>query len=349
MGNSSKKEEKPKEVVVVRTLDPSEFDTKNFTTRRPSAMELRVRELKGKMLNLQDQLKAAQKELADTKNRLTAAQQLISVLKGGLFSFADWRDAQSVISNLPRELSEMFALKEIDALPIPDGEYEGTIWDDLPNGKGVARYQSGNAYQGEFYRGLRHGSGCMNYISGDKFDGDWFKGSKHGFGTYIWASGEKYTGQFSKDKITGQGMKYYADGRIFMGTWNDNAWDGFGIEVSQGGLMTTVGTWSNDKLEGHISEFYLKDKLNYLAGKPHKGPTPNLASQPKANSQNPSLAGTKPNFALALTPQNVNVREKSSTVKLPEGSTERTHKPGMEPTAGGIFFDPVIEDMLNED
>ena len=316
-------------------------------------MELKMRELKGKILNLQDQLRAAQKELAETKNKLTVTQELARTLKQGLMSFADWRDAQAqaVLENLPKQLKELFTLKEIDALPVQDGEYEGSIWDGQPNGEGVARYQSGNAYQGTFFRGLRHGSGCMNYVSGDLYDGEWHRGSKQGFGSYVWASGDKYVGQFQDDMVEGLGFRTYADGRTFFGFWKDNKWNGYGIEVSQGGLMTTVGNWLDERLEGEISEFFLKDKLYYAAGKPQKNPTPNQLAASKATSKPESGRGFKPSFANGpiLNPQVVNVREKSSTAKVAEGSTARTHKAGAEQTAGAIFYDPAINDMLNED
>ena len=71
-----------------------------------------------------------------------------------------------------------------------DGEkYEGELFEDVPHGKGVKKFECGDIYKGDFQDGLRNGSGIYTWPSGSKHDGSWYKNKRHGIGDKRFADG----------------------------------------------------------------------------------------------------------------------------------------------------------------
>ena len=57
-------------------------------------------------------------------------------------------------------------------LEFPLGTYKGDIKCNLPHGKGVMKFKTGDIYEGSFLKGLRHGKGKDNFHTGDKYVGN---------------------------------------------------------------------------------------------------------------------------------------------------------------------------------
>lgn len=99
--------------------------------------------------------------------------------------------------------------------------------DNLPEGEGVATYESGlwTSYEGEFRQGNRHGHGTLKYRNGDSYTGKFVDGM-YSTGTYRTApapdgSYDYFTGDFTNGTPY-NGSWYHSDGKEYQRVVNGN-------------------------------------------------------------------------------------------------------------------------------
>jgi hypothetical protein len=54
-----------------------------------------------------------------------------------------------------------------------EGEYEGTMRNGVPHGKGTLLYKNGDRYSGDFDQGKKHGKGLYKEACGNVYEGDY--------------------------------------------------------------------------------------------------------------------------------------------------------------------------------
>ena len=85
-------------------------------------------------------------------------------------------------------------------------EYEGdTNAQGEPEGRGFARFSSGDEYEGEWVAGMREGKGSCTFATGEFYDGDWVAGRREGVGSTRYESGDKYEGEWKLGQREGKG------------------------------------------------------------------------------------------------------------------------------------------------
>ena len=133
-----------------------------------------------------------------------------------------------------------------------DGEFYGSIKDNLPHGKGVKTYKDGRSYEGDFENGVRSGYGVTTISSKNfrfkgnfKFDkpngqgeevrgdgisyvGEYKDGGWHGAGKYTAVNGDVYEGQFLNGFLNGLGVALYKQGNKYEGEFKDGKRNGAG-------------------------------------------------------------------------------------------------------------------------
>lgn len=106
--------------------------------------------------------------------------------------------------------------------------YSGPVnADNLPEGEGVATYESGlwTSYEGEFRQGNRHGHGTLKYRNGDSYTGKFVDGM-YSTGTYRTAAApdgsyDYFTGDFTNGTPY-NGSWYHSDGKEYQRVVNGN-------------------------------------------------------------------------------------------------------------------------------
>ena len=106
--------------------------------------------------------------------------------------------------------------------------YSGLVnADNLPEGEGVATYESGlwTSYEGEFRQGNRHGHGTLKYRNGDSYTGKFVDGM-YSTGTYRTAAApdgsyDYFTGDFTNGTPY-NGSWYHSDGKEYQRVVNGN-------------------------------------------------------------------------------------------------------------------------------
>lgn len=107
-------------------------------------------------------------------------------------------------------------------------KYSGPVnADNLPEGEGVATYESGlwTSYEGEFRQGNRHGHGTLKYRNGDSYTGKFVDGM-YSTGTYRTAAApdgsyDYFTGDFTNGTPY-NGSWYHSDGKEYQRVVNGN-------------------------------------------------------------------------------------------------------------------------------
>lgn len=133
----------------------------------------------------------------------------------------------------------------------PNGEYEGDIVLDVPQGQGSFKFSfptnvegvtGDSSYSGGLLNGVPHGKGTLTIQNGARepfstsYSGDFVNGKKEGLG--------KAENQFSGET------------EVYEGEWKNDLRQGKGklISSSEYGGSTTVGTWTNNILSGYAEE-----------------------------------------------------------------------------------------------
>ena len=156
--------------------------------------------------------------------------------------------------------------------------YEGEVYDGIPNGFGIKKWENGEWLEGEWDRGMfRNGKGVRisNYEDSNgimrniRYEGEFKDGYQDGFGTETdYTDGSMYSGGWKKGSHYGKGHEIYAplgltlegnwegiagaegygtityaDGRRYEGPWKGVFPDGIGTMIYPDGTKRT-GKWS---------------------------------------------------------------------------------------------------------
>lgn len=158
------------------------------------------------------------------------AAGIIAGIGYGLFSGSD--NDNSVTPVEAPVIAEDTQGKDVTDEPMEvDGirfTYSGPVnADNLPEGEGVATYESGlwTSYEGEFRQGNRHGHGTLKYRNGDSYTGKFVDGM-YSTGTYRTAAApdgsyDYFTGDFTNGTPY-NGSWYHSDGKEYQRVVNGN-------------------------------------------------------------------------------------------------------------------------------
>ncbi|XP_052628614.1 radial spoke head 10 homolog B-like isoform X4 [Harpia harpyja] len=136
--------------------------------------------------------------------------------------------------------------------------YSGDWVNNVKEGWGMRRYQSGNIYEGQWEKNVRHGKGRMRWLTANQeYMGQWVYGIQHGYGTHIWflkrmpASQyplrNEYIGDFVNGERHGHGKFVYASGAVYDGEWVCNKKHGKGKFVFKNGHVYE-GEFTDDRI-----------------------------------------------------------------------------------------------------
>jgi hypothetical protein len=133
-------------------------------------------------------------------------------------------------------------------MTFPDGvTYEGSIKDELRNGRGVVKLADGTVhYSGMWKDDVEHGFG-IRIIDNSKYSGQWKNGEIKGEGKYIFEVAT-FIGTW-ENATTGYGSIYYTNGDFYFGQWIDYKKQGDGFMVYANSTIYN-GDWVDDKKEG---------------------------------------------------------------------------------------------------
>ncbi|KAG2456091.1 RS10B protein, partial [Polypterus senegalus] len=126
--------------------------------------------------------------------------------------------------------------------------YQGDWVNNIKEGWGTRRYQSGSIYEGQWQNNVRHGEGTMKWLAThDQYSGQWDNGIQHGQGTHMWflvrtpdslyPMRNAYVGEFVQGLRHGFGKFYYANGTLYDGEWRYNKKHGQGKFVFKNGRL----------------------------------------------------------------------------------------------------------------
>jgi len=165
--------------------------------------------------------------------------------------------------------------------------YRGAWKNDLPEGRGLLTYPSGDQYEGEFHRGAKEGAGIMRFANGDAFDGYWKDNRPEGMGTFNYHTGIVYVGTFKNGRYHQNGvLSSHKTGMKYEGEWKNGLRDGEGCMTYpdestynghwEGGMRHGTGSfqckregqyqgeWVHDLKEGHGT-------MEFLSGNVYSG------------------------------------------------------------------------------
>lgn len=158
------------------------------------------------------------------------AAGIIAGIGYGLFSGSDNDNSETPVE--APVIAEDTQGKDVTDEPMEvDGirfTYSGPVnADNLPEGEGVATYESGlwTSYEGEFRQGNRHGHGTLKYRNGDSYTGKFVDGM-YSTGTYRTAAAhdgsyDYFTGDFTNGTPY-NGSWYHSDGKEYQRVVNGN-------------------------------------------------------------------------------------------------------------------------------
>ena len=112
---------------------------------------------------------------------------------------------------------------QIVTIMTEDGEYNGEVKNNIPNGRGKLFYKGyleGDIYEGEFKDGDPHGKGKYYHKNGNIYVGDFVKDKADGRGIFYCNNGDRYEGEFKQDCREGKGIFYFHNGDRMMGDYH---------------------------------------------------------------------------------------------------------------------------------
>ena len=139
--------------------------------------------------------------------------------------------------------------------------YEGDFEDGLANGRGKCEYSDGNVYEGEFENDVMHGRGKMTYADGDVYEGNWLNNEMTN-GVLTYGNGHVYEGEFENNQRHGRGKMTYGDGDVYAGNWLNNAMTNGVMTYPDGAVYE--GEFENGQRHG-------RGKLTYADGIVYEG------------------------------------------------------------------------------
>lgn len=162
--------------------------------------------------------------------------------------------------------------------------YEGSIFDNSPNGIGNLIVENGSFYSGGWLDGKRSGIGEIYFVNGDSYIGEWKNNEFNGEGTYqylsqkskyrgTWKDGLQdgigsyespefsYIGEWEAGWIDGEGIFKYKNGDSYNGTFHENLFDGIGTYTFSNGNFYE-GEFIKGKISG-LGRFHFKNGSLY--------------------------------------------------------------------------------------
>lgn len=134
---------------------------------------------------------------------------------------------------------------------LPNGDvYSGSLWGNVPHGKGKYVWCDGCMYEGEWKKGKACGKGRFSWPSGATYEGDFVSGRMEGQGAFVGVEGDTYRGSWVSDRKHGFGEKWYANGDVYEGWWRCNLQEGEGRYVWKNG-NEYVGEWKGGAISGN--------------------------------------------------------------------------------------------------
>lgn len=157
-------------------------------------------------------------------------------------------------------------------LSIDNYFYEGTIFDNAPNGIGNLLVEDSSFYSGGWEEGKRSGYGEIYFSNGDSYIGEWKNNEFNGEGNYIyekakasyegeWLNGLQhgngyyrspefaYRGEWDNGWMNGAGKLVFKNGDKYEGSIQENIFDGMGTYVFHNG-NSYEGEFINGKFSG---------------------------------------------------------------------------------------------------
>lgn len=184
-----------------------------------------------------------------------------------------FKEAYSVLTTLcPKDLltrhETMQALlgRVLGEIPIRGGTYGGEIVNGLPNGRGTAKYSTGDIYEGDWWNGKKDGMGCMRFLDPDSqnyqdvYTGQFSRGRFDGLGTYKHAFGATFYGSFREDRRHGPYHYAFKDGREMFGIYEEDNEDGPFVWISADRNIIKAGNKHQGFKNGEIKS-YILDKV----------------------------------------------------------------------------------------
>jgi hypothetical protein len=147
---------------------------------------------------------------------------------------------------------------ELNNFKASDGtvfNYKGGVYNNMPNGYGIAHFKTAGIYRGTFKNGIAEGKGTAEYNNGDRFEGE-FKNNSVLKGTYIWHSGNKFIGNWIDGEMNGYGEYYNAHGTeivncpgcsLYKGNFKNGEKIGYGKCYDKTGNLLYDGLFKDDK------------------------------------------------------------------------------------------------------
>ena len=132
--------------------------------------------------------------------------------------------------------------------------YEGELFNDKPDGKGLMVRSNNDEYQGDWEDGKYHGQGTYKFASGSIYSGDWVNGTREGKGELRDVSGWRYVGDWKNDVMEGEGDLFFSAetvgqaGTWYSGNWSNGEMTGYGTIYGADSVIIQTGTYANSKL-----------------------------------------------------------------------------------------------------
>lgn len=178
--------------------------------------------------------------------------------------YTDDGDDSSSDSDLLSEIDDDFNIKNIFI-------YDGEMFDEMPNGKGVLKKNGQVVYDGNFLDGEKHGIGT-SFIENKKIHyGEYLEGEFHGQGNLYHPDTKEmiFVGKFKKgfpfcgkfycnNSIVYEGsfknffgkFAFFYDDKIYIGEFKNGKRNGFGKTLNLKDNTVYEGYWKNDLYHG---------------------------------------------------------------------------------------------------
>ena len=109
------------------------------------------------------------------------------------------KDIKELNTNMSENFNKLKSNNKDDNLKDSELKYEGSLKDNMKEGKGILYFDDGGRYKGEFKKNKADGKGIMYYSGGSRYEGDFKDNKRDGKGIYHYESGSRYEGNLEKE------------------------------------------------------------------------------------------------------------------------------------------------------
>ena len=109
------------------------------------------------------------------------------------------KDIKELNNNVIENFNKLKSNNKDDNLKDSELKYEGSLKDNMKEGKGILYFDDGGRYKGEFKKNKADGKGIMYYSGGSRYEGDFKDNKRDGKGIYHYESGSRYEGNLEKE------------------------------------------------------------------------------------------------------------------------------------------------------